>query len=153
MTDWFRVKRQDMPTAKYTMTTVERQNVPHEGRVLHGLAIEPLSGSGKEGSMGRITLPACIESKTIPDSLDEIPDREDVRKIPGLEHLAERFPKKDGNWKTVLLLGRNCIEVMGEKQAVNSRNGAPRAVHTPLGWALIGVDAPGMAELDKENGD
>ena len=48
--DWFRMKRQEMPTVKYTVCTVERKDAPHESRFLHGMEIEPLVDPGKEGS-------------------------------------------------------------------------------------------------------
>ena len=153
VTDWFRIKRQEMPIVKYTMSTMERHDAPHESRILHGMEIEPLINPGEEGSIGKMELPSCIESKNIPEALDEIPDREEVRKMPGLEHLAEKFPKKDGRWNTLLLLGRTCMEAMGAERIQRGKQGTPLAVQTPLGWALIGTYTPGMAEGKQEDGN
>ena len=82
--DWFRVKRQEMPVVKYTMSTTERRNAPHESRFLHGMEVEPLVHPGEEGSSGKMELPSCIESKNIPEALEEIPDKEEVKTMPGL---------------------------------------------------------------------
>ena len=131
--DWFRVNREAMPTVVYSLSTMEGQNVHHDSRALHGMEIEPLGDSGNEGDTKCISLPPCIESRNIPGALDEIPDREDVKRMQGLEDLAARFPRKKDSWETLLLLGRNCGEAMGMKQFINRRHGTPMAVHTPLG--------------------
>ena len=103
---------------------MERQAASHEGRILYGMEVEPLIDPGKEGIVGKLKLPSCIESKNIPEALDEIPDREEVRKMPGLEHLADKFPNIDGKWKTLLLLGRTCMEDMGtwERSELRKKN-------------------------------
>ena len=49
VTDWFRLKRQELPVVKYTMSTMERHDAPHEGRILYGMEVKPLINLGDEG--------------------------------------------------------------------------------------------------------
>ena len=72
VTDWFGIKRQEMPIVKYTMSTMERHDAPHESRILHGMEIEPLINPGGGEVVEKMELPSCIESKNIPEALDEI---------------------------------------------------------------------------------
>ena len=47
------------------------------------------------------------------------------------------FPKKR-NWQTILLLGLDCLEALGQEDNRWSRDGCLLATHTPLGYAIIG---------------
>ena len=53
VTDWFRLKRQELPVVKYTMSTMERHDAPHEGRILYGMEVEALMNPGEEGISAR----------------------------------------------------------------------------------------------------
>ena len=100
--------------------------------VISGFVIAPLDGQ-KE-----IALPEVIMQNEIPDSLDQIPSRKEVEETPGYREFAHNFPEKQDDWETILLIGRDCMEVMWQEQFYSDENRSQMVVKTPLGWTLIG---------------
>ena len=143
----FRVERKTQPIVKYTMSTMERMDSPHEGYSLFGLEISPL-GAPRE----RIVLPACVESTLIPEAFDEVPEPDEVARMPGFRHLKGYFPEKDPEWCTVLLIGSNCGEAMFVRQCLKGTGRTPHALQTNLGWTLVGVWNERTEEPREETG-
>ena len=84
----------------------------------------------------------------LPDILQNVPSPEEVAAIPGLSHLAEKFPiKKD--WPTIILLGRDCMQAQPQTHHTWSKDKCQLAVQTPLGWAIMGRPAKATRPLSK----
>ena len=78
--------------------------------LINGLIVSPLEGDSS------ITLPPTYIQNTLPSAIDQVPSRKAVASTPGFKHLADRFPAKDVNWPTLLLIGRDCVEAQHQKQ-------------------------------------
>ena len=85
-----------------------------------------------------ISLPPSYIYKTLPDAIHEIPAPADVTEISGLEDLAPNFYKKNDEWPTIILIGRDCIQAQTQEQTRFATDGTPMATKTPFGWVLIG---------------
>ena len=104
--------------------------------------IKPLSGDEPIALENAIT-------HNLPSLIQEVPTPEEVSSIPGLSHLAPQFPRKR-NWPTILLLGRDCINVHDQLQRVTSGDKNQIAIKTPLGWAVIGKPASSTRPLNNK---
>ena len=95
-----------------------------------GLQIIPLVGETP------ISLKSALTNQ-LPNLIRDIPTPEEVSSIPGLSHLAPKFPiKKD--WPTILLLGRDCMQAQTYNQVTWSSDKCQFAAKTPLGWVVVG---------------
>jgi len=72
----------------------------------------------------------------------EVPTKAQVAKMPGLDQYADKFYDDVSNFKTVILIGRNCIKAQRQRQFTDSRNQTQIVTETPLGWCIIGKTAP-----------
>ena len=75
-----------------------------------------------------------------------MPSPQEVSSIPGLSHLAEKFPSKE-NWPTLMLIGRDCAQSQKHLQTVSSNDKHQLAIQTPLGWTIMGRPAPYTSPL------
>ena len=74
---------------------------------------------------------ACAQICNIPDVIRDVPIPQEVQSIPGLSHLARKFPTKK-DWATLMLIGRDCIQVKSHVQCVSSEDNHQLAIQTPL---------------------
>ena len=100
--------------------------------LISGLIVTPLNGQNK------IALPEVIMQNDIPDSWNQVPSRQVVEETPGYSDFAQYFPEKQGDWETILLIGRDCMEAMWQEQYYSDENRSQMVAKTPLGWTLIG---------------
>ena len=93
------IAQRDCTASAFTTTTVN--GIQHkETLIVKNLLITPLSGDA----------PILInEARTcqLPHVLSDVPTPQEVLSIPGLSHLAEKFPSKK-EWPTLILIGRDC---------------------------------------------
>ena len=107
--------------------------------IIKNLLITPLSGDD----------PIQIDNARtchLPKSLSLVPTPQEVSTIPGLSHLAGEFPAKK-YWPTIILLGRDCIQVQKHLQYVSSEDKHQLAIQTPLGWTIMGKPAQATCPL------
>ena len=105
----------------------------HESIAIKGLLITPLNGDPPISLDSARTMP-------LPDVRDDVPSPQEVLSIPGLSHLAEKFPPKE-NWPTLMLIGRDCAQAQTHLQTVSSEDRHQLAIQTPLGWTIMGKPA------------
>ena len=74
----------------------------------------------------------CARTRLLPDVLHDVPTPQEVLSIPGLSHLAEKFPAKE-DWPTLMLIGRECAQAQMHLQTVWSKDKHKLAIQTPLG--------------------
>ena len=78
----------------------------------------------------------------LPDAKDAVPSPADVKRVPGLSDLAKHFIDMDDSWKTMLLLGRDCMWAIAQEDYTfdpnEDRHGYPIAIKSCLGWSIIG---------------
>ena len=72
-----------------------------------------------------------------------MPSKENVNSTPGLEHLAQFFPKKE-DWPTILLIGRDCAVAQRQEHFTLTSNKQQIASKTPLGWVIMGSQSPSI---------
>ena len=124
------------PEAKKLSThgtiTIEGESRIKSCHLISGLIVTPLDGQ-KE-----IALPEVIMQNEIPDAWNQIPSKKVVEETPGFSEFAQHFPEKQDNWETILLIGRDCMEAMWQKQYYSDENRTQMVAKTPLGWTLIG---------------
>ena len=128
----------DMPNSQLresSLATITVQGTSSRApcHLINGLIVSPLEGDSS------ITLPPTYIQNTLPNAIDQVPSRKAVASTPGFKHLADRFPAKDVNWPTLLLIGRDCVEAQHQKQIYSKQNKDIIATETPLGMTLIGT--------------
>ena len=122
-----------LETTTMSTITIEGRSEPRPAKLIHGLIITPLDGQPA------IKLPPAVMQNSIPNSVNPVPSRYDVANTVGFQHFAEKFPKKNPGWPTLLLIGRDCIEAQWQQQYhAKGENHTQMVVKTPLGWALVG---------------
>ena len=122
-----------LETTTMSTITIEGRSEPRPAKLIHGLIITPLDGQPA------IKLPPAVMQNSIPNSVNHVPSRYDVANTVGFQHFAEKFPKKNPGWPTLLLIGRDCIEAQWQQQYhAKGENHTQMVVKTPLGWALVG---------------
>ena len=112
-------------TSDFLITSTVNGIAQNKTLIIKDLLITPLSGDA----------PIHIHrAKTcnIPDALKDVPTPQEVTLIPGLSHLAEKFPPKK-TWPTLMLIGRDCTEAQKHIQYVSSEDKHQVAIQTPLG--------------------
>ena len=109
---------------------------------IKGLLITPLTGEASIPLTNALT-------HELPSLLQDIPTPEEVSSIPGLSHLAPKFPKKQ-DWPTILLLGRDCMKAQTQGQYTWSKDEQQLATNTPLGWAIMGRPAKSTCPLSRK---
>lgn len=127
------IPSQHLSPTPFMITTGDRTTPLHTQRSVRGLRVAPLVEPASYAEISE-----CIEWKNLPQSIGEVATPEEVARMSGLEHLKNLFPPVDPSWPTLVLLGRDCLWAMQHKQFIPPKENGPMAVHTPLGWALIG---------------
>ena len=89
-----------------------------------------------------IDLPPTYIHGTLMNCSREVPTKAQVAKMPGLDQYADNFYDDVSNFKTVILIGRNCIKAQRQRQFTDSRNQTQIVTETPLGWCIMGKTAP-----------
>ena len=120
-------------TSDFLITSTVNGIAQNKTLIVKDLLITPLSGDA----------PIHIDRvKTcrIPDVLKDVSTPQEVSLIPGLSHLAEKFPPKKP-WPTLMLIGRDCTEAQKHIQYVSSEDKHQLAIQTPLGWTIMGKPA------------
>ena len=120
-----------MPTTQF-ITTVQG-TAPKKCTYIKDLLVTPLTGGRSIPLKNAIT-------HEIPSIIDAIPTPEEVASIPGLAHLATKFPTKQ-DWPTILLIGRDCLEAQTHEEPTWSQDRCQFATKTPLGWVILGKPA------------
>lgn len=99
-----------------------------------GIQVQGLKVRGV-GQKKLISLPTVITNKFIPDCKGEVATLHVVSQISHIRHLAKNFVQFDENADVLLLIGRDCGELMSTKCFGYK---SPYAHRTPIGWALVG---------------
>ena len=133
------IPQEDLTPETIITTTVHgvRQS---ETNIIRNLLITPLNGDPS------IPLDRARTCPYLPDALHNVPSPQEVLSIPGLSHLAEKFPAKE-NWPTLMLIGRDCAQSQKHLQTVSSEDNHQLAIQTPLGWTIMGRPAPDTRPL------
>ena len=128
----------DKAATAITIATVN--GIQHmECHIIKNLLITPLSGDA--------SIPIeCARTCSIPNVLGDVPMPQEVLRIPGLSHLADKFPIKK-EWPTLILIGRDCIPAQRHTNTALSEDKCQLAVQTPLGWTIIGKPAQSTRPL------
>ena len=109
--------------------------MPERCYIISGLVVSSLEEDNE------ISLPPTYtNTRSLPNVIKEIPSPEDISSIPGVSHLAKKFPKKQ-DWPTILLIGRDCMLAQTQDHLTWSDDQSQVAAKTPLGWVLIGSPA------------
>ena len=108
-------------------------------KTIKNIVITPLNGDDP------INI-ASASTSHIPDALNMVPSPQEVLSIPGLSHLAEKFPIKK-EWPTLILIGRDCTQAQKHLQYVTSDDGHQLAIRTPLGLTIMGKPAKSTRPL------
>lgn len=81
------------------------------------------------------SLPKLLTNDFLPDSKNEVATPKIVMQHTNIAHLAGNFQELDPEADVLLLLGRDCSDVMYTR-CYDLRS--PFAHHTALGWAVVG---------------
>ena len=130
-----RITEDDTTPSELITTTIQGTSMPERCHIISGLVVSSLDDDNE------ISLPPTYtNSKSLPNVIKEIPSPEDISSIPGVSHLAEKFPEKQ-DWPTILLIGRDCMLAQTQEDLTWSDDQSQVAAKTPLGWVLIGSPA------------
>ena len=130
-----RITEDDTTPSELITTTIQGTSMPERCHIISGLVVSSLDDDNE------ISLPpAYTNSKSLPNVIKEIPSPEDISSIPGVSHLADKFPEKQ-DWPTILLIGRDCMLAQTQEDLTWSDDQSQVAAKTPLGWVLIGSPA------------
>nr|XP_054757838.1 uncharacterized protein LOC129263947 [Lytechinus pictus] len=77
----------------------------------------------------------------IPADRDHIPTRDTADKWPHLQEVAREMSALQG-CEVGLLIGYNCPRALVPRNVVTGNDTEPYAIHTDLGWSIIGVSNP-----------
>ncbi|KAJ8041002.1 hypothetical protein HOLleu_15480 [Holothuria leucospilota] len=119
------------PDHEYELSTCGGHGVTVKGRRANGIVIESSSGH-------REKLPTIIENENIPGDRNEIPAPEICRTYPHLKCIAKRISAPRDDVNIILLLGRNCPELLKVRESRNGPRGLQWAQRTDLGWTVSG---------------
>ena len=116
---------------------MESDGARHEGRAIRGLEIAPCVVP-RNGKTQVWSLPKCMEGR-IASVEEEVASYEDVKRMePHLAQYCDNFPPQK-QWKTIILLGRDCPWAMRQTTVNNPEKDMDLIVaETPLGWTLTG---------------
>ena len=117
------------PVQDYLLTTLHGSKSKIQGQLVSGLKIRGV------GQPRNFTLPDLLTNDFIPDTKSEVASPLLVKKYPHINHLAKYFNKIDQSAEVLLLLGRDCSEILQSKCYGRK---APYVYKTILGWALVG---------------
>lgn len=129
--DNLKIKESDMEYTTLSTTTVQGTSHPEKCRLLHGLIASSMDGSNP------IILPSIYIHKRLPNFIDEVPTRETVSSIPGIQHLANQFTRKRKR-PTIVLVGKDCTITQFQENMTFSNDKRQVAFKPPFGWVLIG---------------
>ena len=118
-------------TFPYELSTCGGEKIAKEGRRANGLVVESETGRTEP-------LPTVIENAYIPGDRSEIPSPDLCEKFPHLRTLASSIPKPRDDVNIILLIGRNCPELLKVRESRNGPRGMPWAQRTNLGWTISG---------------
>ena len=119
-----RIPQEDLVPDIFTASTVNGTQT-HASFIVKGLLITPLNGEPS------IPLDSA-RTVALPDVRNDVPTPQEVLSIPGLSHLAEKFPAKE-DWPTLMLIGRDCAQAQTQLQTALSEDKHQLAIQTPLG--------------------
>ena len=123
----------DITPTSVSSITIHGVPPPKRSLDIKGLVITPLNGKASIPLKNALT-------HEIPNLIQDIPTPEEVSSIPGLSHLAAKFPEKQ-DWPTILLIGRDCMKIHVQSQVTWSNDKCQIASNTPLGWVIMGRPA------------
>ena len=131
----------DRVASAISITTANGTSDYKECYNIKNLSITPLNGDAS------ISI-ECARTSSIPNVLSDVPTPQEVSCIPGLSHLADKFPTKE-EWPTIILIGRDCIQAQSHTQTALSDDKCQMAILTPLGWTILGKPAQSTRPLAK----
>lgn len=107
-------------------------SLPTKGRRATGLIVQSLDGRI------HLKLPTLIKCNSIPDDSSEIPTPDVARSYPHLLDIARFIPDLDDSSDTLLLIGRDLLQVHHVlDQRLGPRN-TPYAQRLHFGWVIVG---------------
>ena len=96
-----KIRPSDVKQTYLSTTTIQGTSYPEPCELADGLIASAIDGQNP------IPLPKCYVNEHLPNAIDEVPSKEAVASIQGLQHLQSQFPIKE-NWPTIALIGRDC---------------------------------------------
>ena len=122
---------------------------------MHGSEVVPTHRVGgliveKMDREVHIELPKTYSRNEIPSKTNEIPRSELAEKWSHLNHLANKIYPYQEDLPVGLLISSNCPNAIKPKQVIPGRSSNPYAIHTLLGWGIIG---PVTGSTNKEDVD
>ena len=109
------------------------------------LAVDDLVVESMDGQTTAL-LPTCYATGRIPVSHRSIPTKEAVRQFSHLSQVANELPEVREDVPIVLLLGRNCPEILGYTDVrPYPGDGGPCALKTGYGWSLSYCSSNGVS--------
>ena len=117
----------------YTLTTMSGFSCKSSGFLVEGLQIRGFN------SRKSYKLSHLLTSNSIPDCKHEVASPGIVELHPHIAHLSRHFLEVAPSAEVLLLLGRDCGDLMKTKCYGQH---VPFAYETPLGWALVGGVCP-----------
>ena len=112
-----------------TLTTVEQDGLEVSSKVVTGLQVSSLDGSGG------VMLPSTFTIGKIPVTSSDIPDASIVQRWRHLAGITIPAVKAED---VGLLIGCNCPLAMEPWDVVHCEDGGPYAIKTRLGWTIVG---------------
>ena len=111
--------------------------------IMHGSEIVPTRRVGgliveRMDREVHIELPKAYSRNEIPSKRNEIPRPESAAKWPHLSHLTNKTYPFQEDLQVGLLIGSNCPNAIKPKQVIPGRSSDPYAIHTLLGWRIMG---------------
>ena len=118
---------------EYNLTTMTGIRTPVKGYLVNGLSVRGVNERKAH------SLPPVMTHSSIPGSKREVASPAVVAAHKHIAHLSRNFLDIDQDAEILLLLGRDCGDILATRCYGNT---FPFAHHTALGWALVGSVCP-----------
>ena len=129
------LQRQDLESETLSTTTVQGRTDPERCLAIKGIQV---TGISRE-DMTTMDMPRTYLHGSFGNFNAEVPTRNEVLQMRGLEHYADRFMEDYSGLKPVMLIGRNCIWAQVQVQEISEDSDYELlAAETQLGMCIMG---------------
>jgi len=108
--------------------------------LMHSQRVSGLRVRGYSSAI-HIDLPPAYTKDCIPANRTHIPTCETARHWNHLIKIADKIPQQL-ECEVGLLIGYNCPRALAPRQVILGGDSEPYAVHTDLGWSIVGRSSP-----------
>ena len=127
------LQQENLESVTLATTTVHGISAPERYPIVKGIQVKGMNALNRH----RMEMPETYLHRSLDNFQLEVPTRDQVRQMHGLEHLADKFLNNHTDLKPIMLIGRDCIRAQRQYQTV-SKDGRLIASETPLGWCIMG---------------